>query len=125
MRTPLVVMMLVSLSLATLLIAQPASACERVTPPNGAGGIYQCGGGRIEVRSSGTVAATGPTSGTGWYVTLEPIGGYVAADASCFGGWCYYSAAAFPVGSLQLRHHPESGQFAVCPNVVLSGCLYS
>jgi len=72
-----------------------AEDCQNLVPPNGFAGVYLCPGNRIEVRQSGTLLATGPTSGIGWYVTSGSV--YVAAEFICSGDYCYVAVAAFPV----------------------------
>lgn len=76
--------------------------------------MFLCDDERVEVRSGGTLLATGPTSGTGWYLA-GPAGLYVAADFTCFDGWCYVSAAAFPAAACSIRFNVQTHQVVTCP----------
>jgi hypothetical protein len=100
------------LSGITLLPTAVADDCTSLAS-TGAGGVYSCPGGRIEVRSSGTLLAAGPTSGAGWYVTSGPA--YVAADFTCWDGWCYVTAAAFPAAGCSIRFNTATHQVVTCP----------
>src|SRR5688572_863509 len=112
MKEALLASMLVLGGLSVAAPGVAADDCQNLIVPNGFAGVYLCPGNRIEVRSGGTLLATGPTSGVGWYVTSG--GAYVAADFTCFGDYCYITVAAFPVGVCQIVFSLPHGEVRPC-----------
>ena len=103
-----------ALLIAGLAFVPPAAAddCSNLSP-TGLIGVYSCPDGSFQVRKSGTILATGPAEGTGWYVDAE--GAYVAADLFCFNPYCYVTVAGLPVFACSIQINTVTFQVTTCP----------